>query len=635
MKVSYNHLIEYIESKPSINQISEKLFQLGHEHDIENNIFDIEFTPNRGDCLSVLGLLRDLAAFYDIDQNIKKYEQTIKKFNLDFINKAKEDCPNISFLKIEIEDSISEYKGPLNSYFSELNLNKKNFFTDISNYILYETGQPTHCYDAKKINKTLILDYIDENLEFETLLDKKILLQDKNLVFLQGEEIINLAGIVGGKTTSCSSKTNSVIVECAYFNPEIIIGKSIKYDISSDAAYRFEREVDIKNQEGVLRRFIQIVEDHAKIINLEIYSEQFSNIRQTKIPFNLNIINNIIGINLSEDECKNYLLKLGFCIEKNNICIPHHRNDISTQNDIAEEIARSIGYDNIAPVDINIPIRDRSYSPNNVKSIKSFLIKNGFNEIINSPFVDSASEGVISIDNPLDSNKSFLRTNLQKSLVDNLLYNERRQKDCIKLFEISDLYSISGSKIIKRKKLGLIASGRVDKNYEDFSKKINKAYILSIFQKVIPEDQINIEIISRDKLDTKLKNEIVYFEVDIENIKLDDNFDTIIQTDFSKSIKYKQISDYPTSTRDLSFSVKDYPKSKILEKTIQDFKHNLLKETFIFDYYKNEKKEEIKIGFRFIFQSNDKTIKDEEVDKVINDIIITTMNIDSVSIPGI
>ena len=107
--------------------------------------------------------------------------------------------------------------------------------------------------------------------------------------------------------------------------------------------------------------------------------------------------------------------------------------------------------------------------------------------------------------------------------------------------------------------------------------KINKAYILSIFQKVIPEDQINIEIISRDKLDTKLKNEIVYFEVDIENIKLDDNFDTIIQTDFSKSIKYKQISDYPTSTRDLSFSVKDYPKSKILEKTIQDFKHNLLK----------------------------------------------------------
>ena len=175
-------------------------------------------------------------------------------------------------------------------------------------------------------------------------------------------------------------------------------------------------------------------------------------------------------------------------------------------------------------------------------------------------------------------------------MVDNLLYNERRQKDCIKLFEISDLYSISGSKNNKKKKLGLIASGRVDKNYEDFSKKINKAYILSIFQKVIPEDQINIEIISRDKLDTKLKNEIVYFEVDIENIKLDDNFDTIIQTDFSKSIKYKQISDYPTSTRDLSFSVKDYPKSKILEKTIQDFKHNLLKETFIFDYYKNEKK---------------------------------------------
>jgi len=108
----------------------------------------------------------------------------------------------------------------------------------------YETGQPTHCYDANKMGGKLLFHEIEKNEEFETLLDKKITLTGKNSVFSLNDNIINLAGIVGGKSTSCSTNTKTVIVECAFFQPEAIIGKSVKYDIQSEASHKFERGVD-------------------------------------------------------------------------------------------------------------------------------------------------------------------------------------------------------------------------------------------------------------------------------------------------------------------------------------------------------------------------------------------------------
>ena len=117
MKVAYKHLIGYLPSKPSIDEISEKLFQLGHEHEIEDEIFNMELTPNRGDCLSVHGLARDLAPFYEIDLTSRIYEKELKKFDIGFVNNAPEACSHISFLKIEIEGEIASYNGKLKEYF--------------------------------------------------------------------------------------------------------------------------------------------------------------------------------------------------------------------------------------------------------------------------------------------------------------------------------------------------------------------------------------------------------------------------------------------------------------------------------------------------------------------------------------
>ena len=270
MKIAYSHLVGRIEENPSINEISESLLQLGHEHEIEGNLFDIEFTPNRGDCLSVNGLLRDLSVFYTIEKNQEIYSGEIEELQLDFENLSPDACPKITFLKLEIDKNPNKYSEYLENYFKDLNLNKNNFFTDISNYLSYETGQPTHCYDSTKVNGNLVFNELDTNEEFETLLDKKINLTEKNSVFLLNNEVINLAGVVGGKNTSCSSKTMSVLVECAFFKPEVIMGKSLKYDIQSEASHKFERYVDPNCHDMVIRRFIKIVSDHTNIKNISI-----------------------------------------------------------------------------------------------------------------------------------------------------------------------------------------------------------------------------------------------------------------------------------------------------------------------------------------------------------------------------
>jgi len=634
MKIAYRHLVQHIEETPSIEHISNKLFQLGHEHEIDGDILDMEFTPNRGDCLSINGLLRDLAVFYTVDPNQEVHTEKLNKLQLDFENLSKNTCPNISFLKLEIDQVPETYKNSLDNYFTDLGLNKNNFFTDVSNYLSYETGQPTHCYDAKKMGGKLLFHEIEKSEEFETLLDKKITLTGKNSVFSLNDTVINLAGIVGGKNTSCSPNTKAVIIECAFFEPEAIIGKSVKYDIQSDASHKFERGVDPECHEKVLRRFINLIDEHANIKEMSIISYKSKDNQIHQIPINVKKINQIIGINISEKEYLNHLSKLGFDVEEGLIKVPSFRSDIKTQNDLAEEVARVIGYDNIATSKISIPNNERTNNKAIENKLRFFLLDNGFYEVINSPFVSLAAEEAIKVDNPLDSNREYLRTNITNSLLENLLFNERRQKDSIKLFEISDVYSSSNG-ISKKRKLSIIASGRVGENYKDFSKKINKKYLVMLFQEILPNEVFDFKLVSRDLLDTKIKNEIVSLEIDIDKFS-----DDILRYEEASSPpdnfnEYRPISDLPSSIKDISYSVKDFSKIMDLTNLLLNYQSDIVKNVFIFDYFKNEKTEEIKIGFRFVFQSKIATLTASEIDVIYNDIKSKSLDIQGITIPGI
>ena len=634
MKVAYRNLISRIKSDPAIEEISEKLFQLGHEHEIDNEIFDIEITPNRGDCLSVNGILRDLSVFYNIEDKPNEYQGDIPDLDFKFSNHARKACSRISFLKIEIDNAVTDYSELIENYFNDFDLNKNNFFTDISNYISYETGQPTHCYDLSKLKGGISLKKLEYQDEFNTLFNKKIKLNENDLVFVDANNnVINLAGIIGGLDTSCDKNTTTVLIECASFNPEFILGKSIKYDIQSEAAYKFERGVDSMSQINTLRRFIEIVRLHTKIKKIELYSEEFIEHEPVKLKYDNEFINRILGTDVSDEFAFNTLANLGIHIRNGVISVPSHRNDLSTMNDIAEEIARVIGYDNITQTEFKITDKKINKYEHIEDLLRKHLVNNGFYEVINFPFTSSQDYSSIKIDNPLDKNKSFIRTTLKQSLIENYLYNHRRQKDSIKLFEISDIYSIDNG-INKKSSIGLIASGRVGKNYRDFSKKISKKNINNILEEILENKCFQIEEIDNKAIGAKTKDTIVFVQIDIENItiKKDLSLPSNLPADFKK---YIPISEFPSSIRDISFSLKDFTKINDLDNLIMNYESPLIKERFIFDFYNNIKTGETKIGFRFTFQSSKKTVTDKDVDKVMNEIINKSLNISSVSIPGL
>ena len=633
MKIAYKHLLNFLIDKPSIDDLSSKLFQLGHEHEIEDSIFNMEFTPNRGDCLSLLGLARDLNVFYETNLDLNIHNSKIADLDLNFSNNVDEKCTAISFLNIEIEDTVSNYKDYLEDYFTDLKLNKNNFFTDVSNYIAYEIGQPTHSYDFDSFSDSNIslTSTITEN-KFKTLLDRDIELDGTDMVFMNHNKIINLAGIIGGMETSCSKKTKNVLVECAYFLPESIIGRALKYNVQSDASHKFERGVDPQFQEKVLRRFIQIVSEHSKVTKVEIYTNSFRPFKNTELDINIDEINAILGTNETIDNYKNALIKLG-CKVDNFIKIPSYRSDILNQNDLAEEFARVIGYDNILSKPFSLPsILDKKAYPIE-ENLKSFLIHNGFFEVINNPFCNDGNKDSIEVDNPLDSNRRFLRTNIIDSLVANVIYNEKRQKDSIKLFEISDVYS--SRNITADKRLAIVVSGRQGHNFVDFNKSLDKKYLSNLLKEVNLDIEKNIINISKEDLDSKSKTKIFAIEVSIKDINI--NFDKIINIPEKKEeyIQYESISEFPSSSRDLSFSIED---SSVILQTIRKLDSidvEYLKELFMFDFYKNSETNITKIGYRFIFQSNDKTLTDSEIDKSINSIVDSVLLINSVSLPGL
>lgn len=630
MKIAYSHLVNFFEEQPSIEEVSNHLFQLGHENEIDGDILDIEFTPNRGDCLSLFGLARDLGTFYTISEPLTYYENDLPPLEIDFVNHSVKDCPNISFLTIEVDEVAIVYKDYLESYFSTFKINKNNFFTDISNYIAYEMGQPTHCYDNSLINGGIEFTSDNINEDFETLLDKTITLEGTNCVFKSNNEVINLAGVMGGKSTACNKDTKNVLIECAYFKPESIIGTAQKYNLHSDASYKFERGVNPDIQDQALRRFIKIVSEHTTVKDIKFINFPSEELTLKKIKFDHERIQNILGAEIPEETYKDSITKIGFKVEKGEVIVPLFRHDITHQNDLAEEMARIVGYDNIQAADFKITNSESNKNFDEENSLRYFLAGHGFNEVINMPFT-SNSPASLEIDNPLDSNRSFFRTTLKNSLIDNLLYNEKRQKDSIKLFEISDIYSIdSDGEILVNKYLGIIVSGRVGNNYREFSQKLDSKYLTEHLQ----IDNNQVYEISREGLDTKIKNKIFVALLDFNNLPKSFTNKENLKVDNIKFNPYIPISDFPSSTRDLSFVLSDESKINKIEDIIYSFKSINLKNAFVFDFYNDRKNDQIKIGFRFIFNSKNKTLTVDDVDKEIDDIVRLCMEIGGVEVPG-
>ena len=645
MKIVYSHLLNFLEKKPPLNELSDKLFQLGHEHEIDGEVLDLEITPNRGDCLSLKGIARDLNYFYKAVLDNEHYDADIPESSLVFENKAEDLCPNISFVEIEIEGKVKDYAPYLENYFQDLKLNKNNLFTDISNYLAYETGQPTHCYDATKINGPLVLEKRNKQEKFKTLLGSEIELEGENLVFTINGVAVDLAGTMGDESTSCSEDTTKVLVECAYFKPEEILGKARQYNLNSEASYKFERGVDFLAQEKVLRRFIAVVADHAKIKSLALKTER-RKVEKTEIEFDSDRLNKIIGTELTETEQKNYLNSLYF-MTKDIVEVPSHRSDVDQLNDLAEEITRMIGYDNIASKTLALPVKAKKIEAKFEELCRDYLVNNGFFEVVNFPFNDNQDESAISVDNPLDKKRSKMRVCITKSIKENVVFNQNRQKDSIKFFEFSDIYTKDGNE----NKLAVIVSGRTNNNFKEFNTQLDYSYLKGLIKTIFSEilgKELNFKLdqsqnydlyekvycddvhigrigkLSKEFVDSKMKTPVFSFEIALNNLLL-------------PTKKQNKISDFPASYRDLSFSLDHHENLGELARLIKKYKESseLMVDCFVFDLFENKKQNILKVGYRFKFQALENNITDEETEAVMNPLIKESLQIDGINIEGL
>ena len=294
-----------------------------------------------------------------------------------------------------------------------------------------------------------------------------------------------------------------------------------------------------------------------------------------------------------------------------------------------------------------MPVKAKKIEANFEELCRDYLVNNGFFEVVNFPFNDNQDDSAISVDNPLDKQRSKMRVCITKSIKENVVFNQNRQKDSIKLFEFSDIYTKDGNE----NKLAVIVSGKTNKNFKEFNAQLDYSYLKGLIKTIFSEilgKELNFELdqsqnydlyekvycneehigrigkLSKEFVGSKTKTPVFSFEIATNNLKL-------------PSKKQSRISDYPASYRDLSFSLDNYENLEQLATLIKKYKESseLMVDCFVFDLFENKKQNLLKVGYRFKFQALENNITDEETEAVMNPLIKESLQIDGVNIEGL
>jgi|DewCreStandDraft_4_1066084.scaffolds.fasta_scaffold00712_19 phenylalanyl-tRNA synthetase beta chain len=637
-----------------------------------DTIFNFEITPNRPDLLCITGIARFLSAILDKKINMPLYDisRNFIDKSLDINSKLKVEvhshdlCPRYAARIIEgvkVMESPSWLKEKLKSS----NIRPINNIVDITNFILLELNQPLHAFDYDKIQgKKIIVRNAGKNEKILALDGKTYTLEDNNLIIADSNQPIAIAGIMGGEHFSINNSTHTIVLESAFFNPKSIRKTSRILNISSDSSYRFERQIDIENCHNALNRatelIISIAGGKTSKNYIDIYSQK---IKRKYINLRYDRVNKLLGLNLKIKEINNIFAKLKYKIIKNNnkkatVQIPGYRVDIKQEVDLIEDIAQIYGYENIPltlPVSVT-SIGKESKMRSFIKSINELVNSYGFYEAINYSFLNYkllnliqepnfTQENSIFLKNPFNNEEQQLKTTLIPDLLKNLITNYNKENENIHLFETGKIYIKRNNEYIENINLALISSGNIIiKDYNNNYFKSDFYFIKTIINNLIKEltnineilfapskSNLNFyeyssNIIIEDNIIGKIgqvREEILYTNkikepAFIAEINLD-----ILLNYYPKKITYRKLSVHPVIKRDLSIIVPVNTQEFIIEKIIRDSSRNLIKDLVLCDLYKGE---QIPDGYKsltysIILQSDDKTLTDNEINKLINDIL--------------
>ncbi len=668
MKVTYKWLKDFAEIKISAEELAEKLTMAGLEvTSLEKKdgdfIFEIEITSNRPDCLSVIGIAREVAAITNsklsrksgIPQNAGKTQNSKLK-----ITRTKER----SLLKIEIEDKkdcplytakiLKNIKlGPapdwLKNRLELVGCRSINNIVDITNYILFTFGEPLHVFDLDKLSgNAIIVRRAKQGEQLITIDGEKRILSPEILVIADREKPVAIAGIMGGKDAEVTEVTQSVLLEAAIFNPIIIRRARQRLGLQSESAYRFERGIDsrvVGSSSGQAVHLIQQVSQGSLVLAKSLGS---SNRKKRTIDLDVSMVCQVLGAKISPPQIKNILENLGFKLKtksrnKFKVEVPAHRwLDVHLEIDLIEEIARLFGYVHIPQtVPAVCPQISAEYKRQLIAQIKNILVGLGLSEVITYSLIDrdllrglkEEKNNFVGISNPLSKEQAILRPTLIPSLGLCIANNLNQKQEYIGIFEVACVYSLENEKPKEQMVLGLALCGVRHLLLEQGLTKERMGFLHLrgmlevLFHRLGGKDydfkstQLagEIEIYKGKERVGKIvkltKSILENLEIKNPDVFVAEIFLDKLVTYLDRQKKFTPLPIYPGISRDISLVLKEgIPIDAVLEE-IKKQSGPLLEEVKVIDYYKGK---QIPLGFKGLtiscfYRSGDRTLTEPEI----------------------
>jgi phenylalanyl-tRNA synthetase beta chain len=426
-----------------------------------DTMWEVGVTPNRGDCMSHLGIARELSGYYDrpLKQNEIKLTPNIE--NIIKVNSGKSKLCN-SYLSIEIENfEISDADIEIRYRLSSVGVRVINNVVDYTNYVLHDIGQPLHAFDRDKLFGTISVRKAKDNEILKTLDEQERKLSDDDLIITDNDSPIALAGVMGGFDTEVTESTKNLLIESAYFDKVSIMKTSRKLNLISDASIRFERGIDYDNQQKGLERFVSVFNNDQDINYSEITISKKNGLSHEEVTFDKQEIHNILGQELSDEFISETLsqLQIESNVESEKISFksPSWRYDLERPIDLIEELAKHYGFNNFKstlPIGNNLNNKGEYWNKRNY--ISNLLSSNNFFEVQTLSFADNESNDIftpeknpVTVINPIDQTQEFLRTNLLSSLINTYKHNFENNAQSNKYYEINNVYDDTKHKLYK------------------------------------------------------------------------------------------------------------------------------------------------------------------------------------------
>lgn len=617
---------------------------------LNDKVLDVEITPNRPDCLSIIGLAREVSALYDTDLNLPENSFEVNgKCEVD-VEIESQGCWRYT---TRVVKGVKVGPSPLwlQRRLIASGVRPINNVVDITNYVLLETGHPVHAFDLNLLSNKKIVIRDAKNGEKLVLLDgKEYEFSGDEVLITDGKRPLALAGIMGGEESGVNENTTDVLLEVAMFDPVRIRKTSKKFGLMTEASYRFERGVDPNDAEFVINRLSTLLKQLAGGISTEIVDVYTRKIEPKLIKYPMNTTEKVVGEYIEKETQKKILTRLGFKVEEIdgntwNIYIPTFRFfDVERPIDIVEEISRIYGTSKIESEPFRVLSRGIGRSKNQKLryKLKNHMTSEGFSEAATLSFVAEAivdrwnfTNEKVKIKNPINEEMDVLRPTLIYGLMDSLSYNYKRQNRNVKLFEVGRVFKGSTEQPEDVEKIAAVAVGRLNKyDYTD-----NRVFTFYNFKGILD----NISDLFKLKFEFKeaeiqgfvptrtakiyLNNKEIGFMGMVEPVIADKFYDVKdevyvfelsaneLYENYKEVPLYRESVVYPSVRRDVSFLVpKNFKMGVIIDEL---FDYDYVEEVGISDIYSGKGVPDgyTSITVYCIFRSNEKTLSEEEINK--------------------